>query len=109
MSGNLDVLDAIPDSVGEAWVRPELDIDDIAYLQYTSGSTRTPAGVEPPGDLLRTLEDTGMKTRAAIDEGPSSTRTARMTDHGGVTLEPGTPAAPVDVLVIGAGQAGLSA
>ena len=50
-----------------------------------------------------------MKTRAAIDEGPSSTRTARMTDHGGVTLEPGTPAAPVDVLVIGAGQAGLSA
>nr|WP_157079972.1 long-chain-fatty-acid--AMP ligase FadD32 [Skermania piniformis] len=39
-------VDAIPDSVGEAWVRPDLVIDDIAYLQYTSGSTRTPAGVE---------------------------------------------------------------
>lgn len=39
-------VDAIPDSVGEAWVRPDLKVDDIAYLQYTSGSTRTPAGVE---------------------------------------------------------------
>ncbi|MEV0947144.1 long-chain-fatty-acid--AMP ligase FadD32 [Rhodococcus sp. NPDC049939] len=39
-------VDAIPDSVGEAWVRPEINLDDIAYLQYTSGSTRVPAGVE---------------------------------------------------------------
>ncbi|TSE00740.1 AMP-binding protein [Skermania sp. ID1734] len=39
-------VDAIPDSMGESWVRPELSIDDIAYLQYTSGSTRVPAGVE---------------------------------------------------------------
>ncbi|MDH6282194.1 long-chain-fatty-acid--AMP ligase FadD32 [Prescottella agglutinans] len=39
-------VDAIPDSVGETWVRPEVGLDDIAYLQYTSGSTRTPAGVE---------------------------------------------------------------
>lgn len=39
-------VDAIPDSVGESWVRPDIAIDDIAYLQYTSGSTRTPAGVE---------------------------------------------------------------
>ncbi|MFD4369030.1 long-chain-fatty-acid--AMP ligase FadD32 [Rhodococcus sp. NPDC058521] len=39
-------VDAIPDSVGETWVRPDTDLDDIAYLQYTSGSTRTPAGVE---------------------------------------------------------------
>ncbi|MBF6214273.1 AMP-binding protein [Nocardia puris] len=39
-------VDAIPDSVGETWVRPDLKIDDIAYLQYTSGSTRVPAGVE---------------------------------------------------------------
>ena len=27
-------------------MRPEIDLDDIAYLQYTSGSTRVPAGVE---------------------------------------------------------------
>ncbi|MCX5042239.1 long-chain-fatty-acid--AMP ligase FadD32 [Aldersonia sp. NBC_00410] len=39
-------VDAIPDSVGESWVRPEATVEDIAYLQYTSGSTRTPAGVE---------------------------------------------------------------
>ncbi|MEU7139405.1 long-chain-fatty-acid--AMP ligase FadD32 [Nocardia sp. NPDC046473] len=39
-------VDAIPDTVGESWVRPDIAIDDIAYLQYTSGSTRTPAGVE---------------------------------------------------------------
>ncbi|MFI9511456.1 long-chain-fatty-acid--AMP ligase FadD32 [Nocardia sp. NPDC052566] len=39
-------VDAIPDSVGDTWVRPDIVVDDIAYLQYTSGSTRVPAGVE---------------------------------------------------------------
>ncbi|MFQ6228938.1 long-chain-fatty-acid--AMP ligase FadD32 [Nocardia sp. NPDC002869] len=39
-------VDAIPDSVGDSWTRPDIAVDDIAYLQYTSGSTRTPAGVE---------------------------------------------------------------
>nr|WP_308212179.1 MULTISPECIES: long-chain-fatty-acid--AMP ligase FadD32 [Nocardia] len=39
-------VDAIPDSVGESWVRPDINIDSVAYLQYTSGSTRVPAGVE---------------------------------------------------------------
>ncbi|WP_406268741.1 long-chain-fatty-acid--AMP ligase FadD32 [Nocardia sp. NBC_00881] len=39
-------VDAIPDGVGESWVRPDVAVDDIAYLQYTSGSTRVPAGVE---------------------------------------------------------------
>ncbi|WP_054816908.1 long-chain-fatty-acid--AMP ligase FadD32 [Nocardia arizonensis] len=39
-------VDAIPDGVGQSWVRPDVAIDDIAYLQYTSGSTRSPAGVE---------------------------------------------------------------
>ncbi|MFF0489252.1 long-chain-fatty-acid--AMP ligase FadD32 [Nocardia sp. NPDC003482] len=39
-------VDAVPDTLGESWVRPEINVDDIAYLQYTSGSTRTPAGVE---------------------------------------------------------------
>ena len=39
-------IDAIPDSVGAqfSWIAP--GNDDIAYLQYTSGATRTPVGVE---------------------------------------------------------------
>ncbi|WP_176561959.1 fatty acyl-AMP ligase [Mycolicibacterium palauense] len=39
-------VDDVPDSVGASFTAPLLDTDDIAYLQYTSGSTRTPAGVE---------------------------------------------------------------
>jgi acyl-CoA synthetase (AMP-forming)/AMP-acid ligase II len=39
-------IDEIPDSVGATFTPVSLDTDDIAYLQYTSGSTRTPVGVE---------------------------------------------------------------
>ncbi|MGV0717247.1 fatty acyl-AMP ligase [Mycolicibacterium sp. XJ662] len=39
-------VDALPDSVGELFAPVDAGSDDIAYLQYTSGSTRTPAGVE---------------------------------------------------------------
>ena len=39
-------IDEIPDSVGATFAPVHLDIDEIAYLQYTSGSTRAPAGVE---------------------------------------------------------------
>jgi acyl-CoA synthetase (AMP-forming)/AMP-acid ligase II len=39
-------IDDVPDSVGATFVPVEVGIDDIAYLQYTSGSTRTPVGVE---------------------------------------------------------------
>ncbi|OBH01918.1 fatty-acid--CoA ligase [Mycobacterium sp. E2699] len=39
-------VDAVPDSVGATFAPAHPGIDDIAYLQYTSGSTRTPAGVE---------------------------------------------------------------
>lgn len=39
-------VDAVPDTVGSTFTQAELDTDDIAYLQYTSGSTRAPAGVE---------------------------------------------------------------
>ncbi|VEG56374.1 putative fatty-acid--CoA ligase [Mycolicibacterium aurum] len=39
-------VDAVPDSVGKEFVPAALDTDGIAYLQYTSGSTRVPAGVQ---------------------------------------------------------------
>lgn len=39
-------VDAVPDTLGDTWVNPDIRVDDIAYLQYTSGSTRAPAGVE---------------------------------------------------------------
>ncbi|MGP4054182.1 fatty acyl-AMP ligase [Mycobacterium sp. 4D054] len=38
--------DAVPDAVGAGFAPAPLNSDDIAYLQYTSGSTRAPAGVE---------------------------------------------------------------
>ncbi|MFN8101772.1 MAG: long-chain-fatty-acid--AMP ligase FadD32 [Mycobacterium sp.] len=40
-------VDAVPDEVAATWVSPgEVDETTIAYLQYTSGSTRIPTGVE---------------------------------------------------------------
>ena len=39
-------VDAVPDTVGDLFNPVHLATDDIAYLQYTSGSTRVPAGVE---------------------------------------------------------------
>ncbi|MGD9622047.1 MAG: fatty acyl-AMP ligase [Mycolicibacterium sp.] len=39
-------VDAVPDAVGNGFVPAPLDTSAIAYLQYTSGSTRNPAGVE---------------------------------------------------------------
>lgn len=42
----LIAVDAVPDSLASMFQAPTIGTDDIAYLQYTSGSTRTPAGVE---------------------------------------------------------------
>jgi fatty acid CoA ligase FadD32 len=39
-------VDAIPDEVAQTWRPVTPDPDTIAYLQYTSGSTRAPAGVQ---------------------------------------------------------------
>ncbi|MDT5314860.1 MAG: fatty acid CoA ligase FadD32 [Mycobacterium sp.] len=39
-------VDAVPDEVAATWVQEEVTHDTIAYLQYTSGSTRIPTGVQ---------------------------------------------------------------
>ncbi|OBH35864.1 fatty-acid--CoA ligase [Mycobacterium sp. E342] len=40
------VVDEIPDSERESFAPTELRHDDVSHLQYTSGSTRPPVGVE---------------------------------------------------------------
>ena len=42
----LIAVDAIPATLASMFTEPTVDTDDVAYLQYTSGSTRIPAGVE---------------------------------------------------------------
>ena len=39
-------VDAVPDEVGATWEPVDVAEDTIAYLQYTSGSTRVPTGVQ---------------------------------------------------------------
>ncbi|MCG5432972.1 long-chain-fatty-acid--AMP ligase FadD32 [Mycobacterium sp. MYCO198283] len=39
-------VDAVPDEVGQTWEPVDVDVETIAYLQYTSGSTRVPSGVQ---------------------------------------------------------------
>ena len=40
------VMDEIPDSAGEDFAPTPIDVDEVSHLQYTSGSTRPPVGVE---------------------------------------------------------------
>ncbi|MFG1934565.1 long-chain-fatty-acid--AMP ligase FadD32 [Mycobacterium sp. NPDC048908] len=39
-------VDAVPNDVGATWESVDINRDTIAYLQYTSGSTRIPTGVQ---------------------------------------------------------------
>lgn len=39
-------VDAVPKEVGATWEQVDVQHDTIAYLQYTSGSTRIPTGVQ---------------------------------------------------------------
>ncbi|WP_433246380.1 fatty acyl-AMP ligase [Streptosporangium sp. CA-135522] len=39
-------LDTVSDLLADEWEPEPIGIDDLAYLQYTSGSTRVPTGVE---------------------------------------------------------------
>jgi fatty-acyl-CoA synthase len=46
MRPKVAVVDHIPDSAALDFVPVEIDVDDVSHLQYTSGSTRPPVGVE---------------------------------------------------------------
>ena len=53
-------VDAVPTEVAATWQEPDAGEDSIAYLQYTSGSTRTPTGVQIthlnlPSNVLQVL------------------------------------------------------
>ena len=39
-------IDDVPDAAGEALAPVQLEPDDVSHLQYTSGSTRPPVGIE---------------------------------------------------------------
>src|SRR5690242_20570095 len=39
-------VDAVPNEVAATWLLPDADENTTAYLQYTSGSTRSPTGVQ---------------------------------------------------------------
>ncbi|CAJ1582793.1 fatty acyl-AMP ligase [[Mycobacterium] wendilense] len=45
-SPHVIVIDQVPDTDGEAFEDVELDVEDVSHLQYTSGATRPPVGVE---------------------------------------------------------------
>lgn len=40
------LIDQIPDSAGDLFTHVDLDMDAVSHLQYTSGATRPPVGVE---------------------------------------------------------------
>ena len=46
MRPQIIVLDQIPDAMGDEFENVEVDPADVSHLQYTSGTTRSPVGVE---------------------------------------------------------------
>jgi fatty-acyl-CoA synthase len=45
-SPHVVIIDEIPDAAEDAFVPVDIDVDDVSHLQYTSGSTRPPVGIE---------------------------------------------------------------
>ena len=45
-SPHVVIIDEILDSAEDGFVPVDIDVDDVSHLQYTSGSTRPPVGIE---------------------------------------------------------------
>ena len=82
-------VDAVPDEVGATWVAAvDVEHDTIAYLQYTSGSTRIPTGVQITHlnlatNVVQVIEaSTARRATAASPGCRSSTTWACITAHG---------------------------
>ena len=73
---NLIAVDEIGADWADKWHEPEIDRDDIAFLQYTSGSTSDPKGVMVShGNLLQNLESIRRGFHIEIDaEGGAESR-----------------------------------
>lgn len=61
-------IEGIEDEMAASWVDPELDPEDIAYLQYSSGSTRRPTAAKISHraalvSVLQIMRTIGMKPR----------------------------------------------
>jgi acyl-CoA synthetase (AMP-forming)/AMP-acid ligase II len=52
------ISEDVPESAADEWKKPDIQPDQLAFLQYTSGSTSAPKGVMISNfNLLRTVED----------------------------------------------------
>ena len=68
------MVDRIPDSAADEFVTVDIDESDICHLQYTSGATRSPAGVEITHRLLH---------ESGADDPPSTCSTETPTASAG--------------------------
>jgi acyl-CoA synthetase (AMP-forming)/AMP-acid ligase II len=51
------ITDTLPSAVGDEWREPRIDLETLAFLQYTSGSTASPKGVMVShGNLMHNSE-----------------------------------------------------
>ena len=86
-------VEGVEDSMGQYWTRPEISPDDVAYLQYSSGSTPSPHRREdhPARCLAQRAPD-------YAQSGSASPHPCRQLDSDLPRHVPGLPFRPADHL-----------